>query len=289
MSKLNLLIAWPYLTRQAIDGLKEHDPHDTRFLLDSGAFSAWKNGSTLKLQDYLRFIDGLPIRPWRYFMLDVIGDPAATRKSYEESLKLGYQPIPIFTRGSDVGLLGFYYATSDLVAIGGLVGTRHNKGFVNGIMRHVGQRKVHWLGFLQKEFLAHYKPYSADSSSVTRGMRFGEVDLYTGNGRWLRAHRTHFQGRPRPAVLAAIASYHISASRLADRKEWINSSTGLSAAEQVMFRSWAYYQHDIEERLGVKLFIAGAGVADVQRTLAARSFWQQQGLIPKPSTKAAAA
>jgi len=39
--------------------------------------------------------------------------------------------VPIFTRGEDPSVLDDYYKTSDVVGIGGLVGTQGNKGFVH--------------------------------------------------------------------------------------------------------------------------------------------------------------
>jgi len=172
--KANILVAYPYMKKPMIDLLKENE-HRTRFLLDSGAFTAWKAGKPIALDDYCRFIESLPFEPWRYFMLDVIGDPKATLKNYETMLKRGFKPIPIFTRGEDPSVLEDYYKTSDVVAIGGLVGTKGNKGFVKGIMEKVGKRRVHWLGFTDLNFVKHYKPYSCDASSWNNGAQFGYV------------------------------------------------------------------------------------------------------------------
>lgn len=252
---------------------------DIRFLLDSGAFTAWKAGKSLKLPDYLKFIDGLPFKPWRHFMLDVIGDPAATRRNYEDSLRRGYRPVPIFTRGESIDHLDFYYQTSDLVAVGGLVGTRGNTGFVNGIMRCVAGRKVHWLGFIREKFLNHYKPYSADSSSVTRCMRWGLLDIYCGGGKWITLRRVDFHKKPSTHVLEALQRYRINPALLADRSQWKNKGDGSDIVSQIMYRAYTYYQHDIEEKLGVKLFIAGSET-HVRQCLIARQFWRDRGVIP---------
>jgi hypothetical protein len=168
--RLNLLIAYPYLTKQLLAQVKSELPR-TRFLLDSGAFTAWKAGTKIELDDYCNFIEGLDFQPWRYFTLDVIGDPKATLKNYDAMLKRGFNPVPIFTRGDSLAALEHYYRTSDLVGVGGLVGTRGNKGFVNGIMKKIGKRRVHLLGFTRLDFLKTYRPYMCDTSSWEYGAR----------------------------------------------------------------------------------------------------------------------
>jgi hypothetical protein len=290
-SKLNILAAWPYIEKRYIANLTSIVADDGRFLLDSGAFTAWKAGTVLKLVDYLRFIDSLPVKPWRHFMLDVIGDPIATRKNYEEAMRLGYRPIPIFTRGEDPAVLDFYYASSDLVAVGGLVGTRGNKGFVNGIMRRIKGRQVHWLGFTQSDFLGHYRPYSADSSSVNAGYRYGQLKLYAGQGKWISAHRTDFvAGRPSPAMLTLLQRYQITPMELADRRNWANPVNGSSSTIQLAsFRSHARYQHDVECQLGTKLFFAFGGHWYLPLIAEARRWCITHGLIPSPTAQRSAA
>ncbi len=155
--KLNILVAYPYINKMMIETVTEHEG-SIRWLVDSGAFTAWKAGKEVSIDAYCKFIEGLPVAPWRYFTLDVIGNPKASMANYEVMLKRGFNPIPIFTRGEDPSVLDEYYKTSDVVGVGGLVGTKGNKGFVNGIMKHVGGRKVHWLGFTNAEYIKHYKP-----------------------------------------------------------------------------------------------------------------------------------
>lgn len=98
--KLNILIAYPYFNSKIIQELTPLiDEGHCRFLLDSGAFSCDTLGIKITVDDYCRFLDNLPVKPWRYFMLDVVGDPEKTIKNYEIMLSRGYTPIPVFTRG----------------------------------------------------------------------------------------------------------------------------------------------------------------------------------------------
>lgn len=182
---LNLLVAYPYAKPDVIELIRQNEGR-IRFLLDSGAFTAWKAGKPIALDDYCRFLESLPIKPWRYFALDVIGDPHGTMKNYEMMLKRGFKPVPIFTRGEDPSVLEDYYKTSDVVGIGGLVGTQGNKGFVKGIMKLVNGRRVHWLGFSALAFVKHYRPYMLDCATWNTGASYAEPVVYMGGGKIAR-------------------------------------------------------------------------------------------------------
>ncbi len=78
--KLSCLAAYPYMSPPTVDMLNRNKDN-LRFLLDSGAFTAWKAGKPIALDDYCKFLDTLPFKPWRYFTLDVIGDPKNTLKN----------------------------------------------------------------------------------------------------------------------------------------------------------------------------------------------------------------
>ena len=183
---LNILVAYPYMTKGMILALqkaKDATEGRFRFLLDSGAFTAYNSGKEIKLDDYCRFIESLPFEPTGYFMLDVIGNPSATMKNYEIMLKRGFNPIPVFTRGEDFSVLEEFYRTSDYVALGGLVGGKKNKKlyFIQKSLKIANNRKMHLLGFTSYKYVRRFKPYSVDSSSWTSGTRFGSVSIFKRN------------------------------------------------------------------------------------------------------------
>jgi hypothetical protein len=250
--RLNVLVAYPYLNPQMLDLLKRCGS-ELRFLLDSGAFTAWKAGKPIALDDYCRFLEQLPIKPWRYFALDVIGDPHGTMSNYETMLKRGFKPVPIFTRGEDPSVLDDYYKTSDVVGIGGLVGTPGNRGFVRGIMRHVGDRKVHWLGFTDLDFVKVFRPYMCDSSSWESGARYGGLKLYLGRGRFKAIKKADFASKPDPAILERIKYLGLDPYQLAQRDSWHG---GYSASRTLCARSSVAMSVDVERSLGTKLFLA---------------------------------
>lgn len=256
--KANILIAYPYWNDQAATGIAAAGDV-VRLVIDSGAFTAWKAGKPIALDDYCRFLEGLPVNPWRYFTLDVIGDPAGSMRNYETMLKRGFNPVPIFTRGEDVSVLDDYYKTSDLVGVGGLVGTQDNKGFVNGIMRRVAGRKVHWLGFTQLEYLKFYRPYMCDSSSWESGGRYGAIRLYMGNGRHVAVKKADYAKPPSAEVAERIRHYGFDPLALRKRDAWHG---GESLNRKLSVASALALSLDIHRNLGTLMFNA---IADTGR------------------------
>jgi hypothetical protein len=252
--KRNFLVAYPYVNEVVIKALKKRES-EIRFVLDSGAFTAWKAGKAIVLDDYCKFLEKLPITPWRYFTLDVIGEPDASIKNYEIMLKRGFKPVPIFTRGEKPEMIEEYYKTSDLVGIGGLVGTQGNKGFVNGIMKQVAGRKVHWLGFTSIDYIKYYKPYMCDSSSFTSAVRYGRLGLYEGNGKFKVVNQKTFLEKPSKEIFALLHKHDIPLEDLGKSYHWVNSP-GYRAFVTASYRAWAMFQHDITTKIGCHFFLA---------------------------------
>jgi hypothetical protein len=264
------------MKNDVIQILKDNQ-NDIRFLLDSGAFTAWKAGKPIHLDDYCRFIESLPFKPWRYFTLDVIGDPHASLKNYETMLKRGFNPIPIFTRGEDIKMIDEYYKTSDVVGIGGLVGTPGNKGFVKGIMKIIGDRKCHWLGFNAQEFISHYRPYMCDSSSWSSSFRYASACVYDRNGRWERFTKKDFAKKPKIELINLILDHDVDPKRLAINSEWSNGNREREyAIETITHRTWVKYQQDISNKLSVNFFLACSTEGQVKLMIRALYFWRNK-------------
>jgi hypothetical protein len=275
LNKLNILVAYPYMSKGVIEIIKENQDK-IRFLLDSGAFTAWKAGKPIKLDDYCKFIENLPFEPWRYFTLDVIGDPEKSFENYQTMLNRGFRPIPIFTRGEDVSMIDEYYKTSDVLGIGGLVGTKGNKGFVKGIMEIIKDRKVHWLGFNAKEHLAYYKPYMCDSSSWSAAVRYAALKLYDKNGKWIQVGKHDFRRRPNENILKIIRGFDMDPVRFSNSGEWKNSGSGKYALELATYRSWTKYQKDIGDKLDINFFLAYASEWQIRLMIESFRFWEDK-------------
>lgn len=249
---LNALIAFPYLKASLIKALLPVQDR-LRLLIDSGAFTAWKSGKAIKLDDYCRFIEALPFTPWRYFSLDMIGDPAGTLRNYELMRKRGFTPIPVFTRGEDLSVIDDYYKTSDVVGVGGLVGTPGNKGFVNGVMKRIGKRRVHWLGFTSLPFIRAYRPYMCDTASWESGAQFATFRLYLGDGVLRVMNKNTFRSAPPREILTAIKSYGLEPMDFRTNGGWagsLSSNRTLNAASAVRLSL------DVQKHVGTLFFLA---------------------------------
>lgn len=273
-ARLNILVAYPYVTATILGELARFAA-DVRFVLDSGAFTAWKAGKPIALDDYCRFIERLPVRPWRYFALDVVGDPEATLRNYETMRARGFTPMPVFTRGEALAALDAYYENSDVVGIGGLVGTPGNKGFVNGIMRHAGGRRLHLLGFANDEYMRAYRPYMCDSSTWISPLRFGLIKLYR-DGRPISVQKADFAKRPSVEVLALVREFGIDPRELGRAEQWVNRGRGESALERLTFRATVRQQLDTRRMLGTHLFMAVTTFEQIAPAHAALMFWRER-------------
>ena len=258
---LNILVAYPYMSKSVIKILKDiHDElgDNFRFLLDSGAFTAYSSGKEIKLDDYCKFLDNLPFKPWNYFALDVIGNPEATMRNYEIMLSRGYKPAPVFTFGDDLSVIDEYYKTSDFIGIGGLVGRPSNEMLIglDKILKKVNGRKAHLLGFTRVEYLKLLKPYSCDSSSWSSGVRFGFMEVYLGSSKFVKLQRKDVLKKPKKEVINAINNMGLDYTKLGKKEEWVNTEGKLISI--IGNNSWVNFSLDIEKNIKTMLFLACA-------------------------------
>jgi hypothetical protein len=148
--------------------------------LDSGAFSAHRSGTRIHLPGYLRCIDKL--RPDVYAVLDVIGDQAMTMRNQERMERMGYHPLPVFTRGGDWGVLDDLVARYPYVALGNLVGRSidaERRRFLDRVFATVGTRvRLHGFGVTGGDLLLDYPFYSVDSASALLSTALGSSTAF---------------------------------------------------------------------------------------------------------------
>ena len=277
---LNVLVAYPYLKKPVIETIHRYQQNndDMRFLLDSGAFTAFSSGKPIQLDDYCRFIESLPFKPWRYFTLDVIGDHDATVKNYEIMLSRGFTPVPIYTLGQDYSVIDYYYETSDFVGVGGLVGKSKKVILrtVDKAMKQAKGRKIHLLGYTAIKDIKYFRPYTCDSSSWSSSLRFGNCLLYDRNGDWVTVKKNDFMKRPSDRVLRILSEYQIDPKRLGLKSEWINSGKGKGVNELITNRSWIKLMIEIEKKINTRLFLAGCGAGHIDQFISSYKFWMNK-------------
>jgi len=252
VKKLPLLISYAY--RDAFDwGMVKEHRDSLDLLVDSGAFTAYKQGGHISLAEYCDWLNWLHaevIEPTNYFTLDVIGNPHATMRNYAELLKLGYTPVPIFTRGEHPDYIEELFQTSPakdgVVGIGGIqMKTNNSPGYLKMIMKRVGDRNVHWLGFTVHDFLLHFRPYSADSINWKGTALFGNIKLFYGNKFITVVKSKLFQYRMR------ILDLGFDPSELADDEAW---KGGKGLAHRISTASYLDYMATLQERSNVKIY-----------------------------------
>lgn len=262
--RLNVLVAYPYVTPDHLRIFGELGD-ECRWLLDSGAFTAWKAGKPVSLMAYTGFLQGLPVKPWRYFALDVIGEAERTRQNYDAMLRAGLNPIPVFTRGEQLEELDRLFETSDCVGLGGVAGAdKASYAWVRRAAQHAAGRKVHILGFTSMDWVKFIRPYSCDSSSWEQAARFGAIPVYLGRGQWAKIERS--DGPPAPGIAAAIRRLGFDPAALATEGGWRGSH---SSARWIAAASWLACSVDAERHLGTRLFVALTGAAALELMRAA--------------------
>ena len=77
---VNILVSYAYWCKELEEAFKRTP--NLCLLIDSGAYTAYKLGKVFTVDEYCSFIDHLPVKPYGYFSLDVIGNPKETMNNY---------------------------------------------------------------------------------------------------------------------------------------------------------------------------------------------------------------
>ena len=247
---LNILVSYSYWN----DGIaKSIDPKRTRLLIDSGAFTAWKQGKEINLNDYCAFLKDLPVKPWRVFSLDVVGDAEKTMKNYLTMKDKGFDPVPIFTRGANVKDFLKYSETSDIVGIGGIANTPKALNFIEWLSEQASIKNTHWLGVTTPRMLVRHKPFSADSSWWNNSGRYGEIVLYMGKGNWHRLRRLSLIDKePSALVKKVLFQYSKDWRKLQKEQTWRKGDFVRAISAQSFLR----FSQEINKKLGTFIFAA---------------------------------
>jgi hypothetical protein len=178
------------------------------WMLDSGAFSAWRLGSTIDLEEYMRFIDANEEHLDGYVALDVIpGAPGRmptmaeaeeatqkTKQNLDKMLQAGLSPIPVYHEGESIEVLDDYVSMGfPLIALGGTA-SRGKKQLMDWLLpifqRHPDQR-FHGLAMTQERIIRNLPFHSVDSTSWLNFAKYGlDANLYLLKGRTVDFYRS---------------------------------------------------------------------------------------------------
>lgn len=237
--------------------------HQSRLIVDSGAFTAWNTGRTILLDDYCRFLDSIEdLRPFYAVQLDVFGQPDQTYKNFLIMKERGYDVMPVFTRGDTLERLEEFYSKTDYIMFGGIVTGGKNREYVKWFLSQNKGRKCHWLGFVDMPFIKAKKPESVDSSSWASAARYGTLKLYKGYGQFRSCHRSDFAKPPTKEIRELLTLHGVSQKEMAlmsQEKNWRGLN---SMSQQVNARAAILHSVEVEKHIGTKVYLAmGAGNA----------------------------
>lgn len=177
--------------------------------LDSGAFSAWTQGTHINIDEYIAFIkenkDSINI----YANLDVISidgsrpnedTAAATYRNQKIMERHGLSPIPCFHFGEPFNYLYYYVENYEYLALGvaGIKGQQLipwlNECFSNYICDKDGMPriKVHGFAITSVPIMIKYPWYSVDSTSWVVTSRMGGLFIPRFNdGKYVYDEQSH--------------------------------------------------------------------------------------------------
>lgn len=180
---VNMLLSFAFYAKDDMGKYRSLMPCG-RLMIDSGAFTAATVGQVIDRAEYAEFLTTWGRVIDHAVTLDVIGDPAATRRNTRWFHQRGIPVMPVFTRGDKPKDFDAMVRDSGYVCVGGGVGMAQDL-----LVRRLWalQRRaeelgggIHALGVGNLNALRKIRPYSADASNVSSTFRFGNVVAYDG-------------------------------------------------------------------------------------------------------------
>lgn len=156
------------------------------FMLDSGAFSAWKNGSEILLYDYIDFIKKYHSYFTHIVCLDVIDNPLYSEVNHlimlRELKDYNLEIIPVFHSGEPFSALD-YMVEKGYKYIGISPNNNWREETKRGWLHRVYSRydfeklgiKTHGFGYQSVSGLLQFPMTTADSATWKVGEMFGEI------------------------------------------------------------------------------------------------------------------
>lgn len=254
----NVLVAYPYATDKIVERLSILRSNGANVYIDSGAFSAYNAGKTIRLSEYMAFIDRLPFRPTGYFQLDVVGDRDATLRNLRVQYDAGQRPIAVFQRGMPASDLETLYQYTDIVGVGGLGNSTRKAEYCKFVGRHASGRGLHLLGHVSAPTIAAVKPTSCDSTNWMFGSRGLAVMLYGGRGKRYGFHRGQWRsGKTDKDTWTTLRSYGVTQDDLRTETFWKRGINVVGARSIIRLSSEA------EALYGSHVYLACGTVTDL--------------------------
>ncbi len=152
-------------------------------LLDSGAFTAYTQKTTVDIDEYIKFVKQYEKYLSGYITLDVIGNAEASYENWEYMRSKGTNPIPVYHMRAPVEYLHRYVAQTDYIALGGVASRKTAKAlradfdrlWTNHLLdaNRMPLVKVHAMGITDVPTMVAFPWFSIDSSTWLVGRKRG--------------------------------------------------------------------------------------------------------------------
>lgn len=254
MWKPNLLFSYYYFTLESITAWKPYRGLFNEIILDSGAFTAFNVGIKIDLKTYTK--DALEMKKFldiNYLVqLDVINNPKKTLENFKKQKECGF--CPVITLGQDIDKS---FKDAEMLFCGGIVtASKQSKDwFLNKL--DVNKQKVHLLGVSNPVELVKYKPYSGDSTNNYSHIRFGQITLYKGGGKFLRCNLNEFVRERKVYEFCKKYDMLDFYSHYVEFYKTENACRKLAIElSPIAVFSQYLYAYELEKRYGIKMFFA---------------------------------
>lgn len=158
--------------------------NNPRIILDSGAYTVFKKGSSIDINKYAEFITNYHSVFCDYFNLDVIGSCAESYKHWVYLRSLGVNTIPVFHIGGDEKYLQKYLKQTNYIGLGAVANVsspqrRHGLDYIwNKYFLDANKQptcRVHGLGITALSLIQQYPWYSVDSVKLILDASYGKI------------------------------------------------------------------------------------------------------------------
>jgi hypothetical protein len=181
---VNMLVAFPLL-----DLFEKHrrDFNIQKWVLDSGAFSAWNCGMQIDLTSYM--IAAKSCDACEIVGLDDISNYKQTIVNLSKMWAAGIKAIPVFHQGEPVTHLEWCCKHADKIGFGSR--KKGRKEWLKACMQAIWPKKVHGFSLAGRDMLELIPFDSVDASSMwTAPGRFGQFAGFTGRQVHLKSRMT---------------------------------------------------------------------------------------------------
>lgn len=192
----------------------------TEIFLDSGAWSAHTQDTTIDIDAYIEYIKKNLHLVTTYANLDVVNDGETSYQNWLYMRKAGLDPMPVYHAETDDKYLKYYLKETDYIAIGAIAAMTTSKRIENldKIWKNhlldsenMPTHKFHGFGLTSLKILFRYPWYSVDSTSWVAFSRFGIIlipEVIQQEFKYDRPPRTICVSRRSPSNLKCWATLH---------------------------------------------------------------------------------